>query len=177
MTTGTAAPTFQLPDTDGREHDLASRAGSPATVIVFTCNHCPYALAWHDRIAAVADDYAGRGIEVWCVSSNDAARFPADSPEAMRERVEAEGWRMPYLYDETQDVARAYGAVCTPDFFGFDRELRLAYRGRLDSSGRSADAAAPRELLPAMAAIAQVNAAPAVQHPSIGCSIKWRRQA
>ena len=134
MTTGTAAPTFQLTDTTGREHELGARAGSPATVIVFTCNHCPYALAWHGRIAAVADDYAGRGVEVWCVSSNDAARFPADSPKAMRERVEAEGWRMPYLYDETQDVARAYGARTTPHLYIVDPKGVLVYAGGITAA-------------------------------------------
>src|SRR6476469_11190642 len=109
LTPGDTVPDFSLPDTAGADVPLRAD-GAAATLVVFTCNHCPYALAWHGRIAAVADDYAGRDVEVWCVSSNDAARFPADSPEAMRERVEAERWHMPYLYDETQDVARAYGA-------------------------------------------------------------------
>jgi len=173
VTTGTAAPTFQLTDTAGREHDLTGRTGSPATVIVFTCNHCPYALAWHGRIAAVADDYAGRGVEVWCVSSNDAARFPADSPQAMRERVEAEGWRMPYLYDETQDVARAYDARTTPHVFVLDGELLVRYEGAPDADhdDPSLDAAWLRSALDALLAGSQPD--PAETKP-VGCSIKWR---
>src|SRR3954471_18231681 len=104
MRPGDSAPDLALPDTDGREHPLR---GDGVGAVVFTCNHCPYALAWHDRIAAVANDYAGRGVEVLCVSSNDAARYPADSLDAMRDRVQREGWTMPYLYDESQEVARA----------------------------------------------------------------------
>ena len=162
MTTGTAAPTFQLADTAGREHDLADRAGSPAN-----------ALSWHGRIAAVADDYAGRDVEVWCVSSNDAARFPADAPEAMRERVEAEGWRMPYLYDETQDVARAYGARTTPHLFVLDGELRVRYEGAPDADhdDPSLDAVWMRSALDAVLGGSQPD--PAETKP-VGCSIKWR---
>jgi peroxiredoxin len=167
------APIFDLPDTNGQAHRLADRVGAPATVVVFTCNHCPYALAWHDRIAAVADDYAGEGVEVLCVNSNDASRYPADSPEAMRERVQREGWRMPYLHDATQDVAVAYGARTTPDVFVLDGELELRYRGAPDADydDPSQNAAWLRGAIDAVLAGAEPE--PAETEP-IGCSIKWR---
>ena len=164
---------FALPDTDGRVHRLSELTATGPVVVVFTCNHCPYALAWHDRIAAVADDYAGRGIEVWCVSSNDAARFPADSPQAMRERVEAEGWRMPYLYDETQDVARAYGAKTTPDVFVVDAGGKLRYRGAPDADyndpGQNAE-----WLRDALDAVLAGGAPDPAETDPVGCSVKWR---
>ena len=168
---------FDLPGTDGRRHTHESVRGPNGTVIMFICNHCPYVKAVVGKIARDMTELREHGVGSIAISSNDPADYPEDSFDHMARFAERHRMTIPYVFDETQDVARAYGAVCTPDFFGFDRELRLAYRGRLDSSGRSADAAAPRELLPAMAAIAQGNAAPALQHPSIGCSIKWRRQA
>jgi len=174
---GMVAPAFDLPGVDGRRHTLASARGPSGLVVMFICNHCPYVKAVIDKIVRDTSELAALGVGSIAISSNDPADYPEDSFDHMARFAERHRMTIPYVFDETQDVARAYGAVCTPDFFGFDRELRLAYRGRLDSSGRSADAATPRELLPAMAAIAQGNAAPAVQHPSIGCSIKWRRQA
>ena len=171
MTTavGTEAPTFSLPDTDGVEH---SPGDAPATLVVFTCNHCPYALAWHDRIAAVARDYPN--VKVLAVSSNDAVRYPRDSYEAMRERVQAEGgWPMPYLYDETQDVARAYGAKTTPDCFLIDAQGRVVYRGAPDADHEdpSQNAAWLRDAIDAtLAGSAPANA----QTTPVGCSIKWK---
>jgi peroxiredoxin len=171
MTTavGTEAPTFSLPDTDGVEH---SPGDAPATLVVFTCNHCPYALAWHDRIAAVARDYPN--VKVLAVSSNDAVRYPRDSYEAMRERVQAEGgWPMPYLYDETQDVARAYGAKTTPDCFLIDAQGRVVYRGAPDADHEdpSQNAAWLRDAIDATLA----GSAPATaQTTPVGCSIKWK---
>ena len=171
MTTavGTEAPTFSLPDTDGVEH---SPGDAPATLIVFTCNHCPYALAWHDRIAAVARDYPN--VKVLAVSSNDAVRYPRDSYEAMRERVQADGgWPMPYLYDETQDVARAYGAKTTPDCFLIDAQGRVVYRGAPDADHEdpSQNAAWLRDAIDATLA----GSAPATaQTTPVGCSIKWK---
>ena len=171
MTTavGTEAPTFSLPDTDGVEH---SPGDAPATLVVFTCNHCPYALAWHDRIAAVARDYPN--VKVLAVSSNDAVRYPRDSYEAMRERVQADGgWPMPYLYDESQDVARAYGAKTTPDCFLIDAQGRVVYRGAPDADHEdpSQNAAWLRDAIDATLA----GSAPATaQTTPVGCSIKWK---
>jgi peroxiredoxin len=173
MTVGTSAETFELPDTAGVIHRLEDRRGAPATVLVFTCNHCPYALAWHDRIAAVATDYAGRGVEVLCISPNDADRYPADSLDAMRDRVQREGWTMPYLYDETQEVARAYDAKTTPDVFVLDGDLRLRYRGAPDEDhgDPTLDAAWLRGALDAV--LRGEDPDPAETTP-VGCSIKWR---
>jgi peroxiredoxin len=166
---GTEAPTFSLPDTDGVEH---SPGDAPATLVVFTCNHCPYALAWHDRILAVADDY--QDVKVLAISSNDAARYPADSYEKMQERVNADGgWPMPYLYDESQEVARAYGAKTTPDCFLIDAEGRVVYRGAPDSDHEdpSQNAAWLREAIDAVLA----GEAPATAETTpVGCSIKWK---
>jgi peroxiredoxin len=166
---GTEAPTFSLPDTDGVEH---SPGDAPATLVVFTCNHCPYALAWHDRIAAVARDYPN--VKVLAVSSNDAVRYPRDSYEAMRARVQADGgWPMPYLYDETQDVARAYGAKTTPDCFLIDAQGRVVYRGAPDADHEdpSQNAAWLRDAIDATLA----GSAPATaQTTPVGCSIKWK---
>jgi peroxiredoxin len=166
---GTAAPTFSLPDTDGVEH---SPGDAPATLVVFTCNHCPYALAWHDRVAAVARDYPD--VKVLAISSNDAVRYPRDSYEAMRERVAADGgWPMPYLYDESQEVARAFDAKTTPDCFLIDAGGRIAYRGAPDADHEdpSLDAAWLREALDAV--LAGSEPARAETKP-VGCSIKWR---
>jgi peroxiredoxin len=166
---GTEAPTFSLPDTDGVEH---SPGGAPATLVVFTCNHCPYALAWHNRILAVARDYPD--VKVLAVSSNDAVRYPSDSYEAMRDRVQADGgWPMPYLYDESQDVARAYGAQTTPDCFLIDGEGRVVYRGAPDSDYEdpSQNAAWLRDAIDAtLAGSAPANA----ETTPVGCSIKWK---
>jgi peroxiredoxin len=162
---------FTLPDTDGTPVSL--RSGAAATVVVFTCNHCPYALAWHERINAVARDYAAAGVRMLQISSNDAERFPRDAPAAMRARVQAGEFAGPYLYDASQDVARAWGARVTPDVFVLDGELRLAYRGAPDADHRdeSLNAAWLR------AALDAVLAGRAVEEPvtePVGCSIKWR---
>jgi peroxiredoxin len=166
---GTEAPTFSLPDTDGVEH---SPGDAPATLVVFTCNHCPYALGWHARILAVARDYPN--VKVLAVSSNDAVRYPADSYEAMRERVQADGgWPMPYLYDESQDVARAYGAQTTPDCFLIDAEGRVVYRGAPD-----ADYDDPAQngawLREALDAVLEGRDPEQAETPPVGCTIKWK---
>src|SRR3984885_3618383 len=129
---GAPAPDFQLSDTGGAKWS-ASDSGAPATVVVFTCNHCPYALAWQDRIAQAARDYAEQGVRFLAINANDADRYPRDSFEAMHARVAAEDWPMPYLHDASQDVAHAYGAKTTPDVFVLDSERRLRYRGAPDS--------------------------------------------
>jgi peroxiredoxin len=167
------APGFALPDTEGNTHALDGDV-SLATVVVFTCNHCPYALAWHDRIAAVARDYADRDVRVLAICSNDATRYPADSFEAMQKRVHDDGgWPMPYLHDATQDVARAYGAQTTPDVFVVDADGNLRYRGAPDSDygDPAQDAAWLRGALDAV--LAGRDPDPAKTKP-VGCSIKWK---
>jgi peroxiredoxin len=168
---GEPAPTFSLPDTEGIMH---SPGGAPATVVVFTCNHCPYAIAWHQRILDVARDYADRGVHVLAINPNDADRYPRDSPEAMRARVQqGEFDGVPYLRDDSQQVARAYDAQTTPDVFVLDSARRLRYRGAPDGDydDPSQHAAFLRDALDAL--LAGADPAPAQTTP-IGCSIKWR---
>ncbi len=168
------APDFLLPATDGRSYALSDVAGPDGTVIVFICNHCPYVKAVIDRLVADARALIAEGIGFAAISSNDAAAYPEDSFDRMKTFATAHAFPFPYLHDETQKVARAYGAVCTPDFFGYDHALRLKYRGRLDE-GRTTPPppGARRELVEAMRAIA-AGREPAAQTPSIGCSIKWK---
>lgn len=170
---GDVAPPLDLPDTDGLRHSLDDDAGAAATVVVWTCNHCPYALAWHDRIADVARDYSDRGVRFVAVNSNDAGRYPADSLEAMRDRVAAEDWPFPYLHDSSQDAARAWGAATTPHVFALDSERRLRYEGAPDPDyGAPAhEAVWLREALDHILAGRQ-PARPRTE--PVGCSIKWR---
>jgi hypothetical protein len=166
---------FRLPATDGKLYSLDEIAGRAGTVIVFICNHCPYVRAIVDRLVADARLLMGEGIGFAAIASNDATGYPEDSFENMKLFAEAHGFPFPYLHDESQDVARAYGAVCTPDFFGYDRELSLKYRGRLDEGRLSPPpAGARRELVEAMQSIASTGTAPGDQSPSVGCSIKWK---
>ena len=175
---GATAPDFTLPATDARTYRLAELKGERGTVVVFMCNHCPYVKAVIDRLIEDARALAGEGVATVAISSNDALAYPADSFDAMRAWAEAKAFPFKYLYDESQEVARAYGAVCTPDFFGFDADLKLRYRGRLDEAGRNpAGPGTRRELLDAMRQVAAGGEVPEVQHASVGCSIKWRRAA
>jgi peroxiredoxin len=172
---GWKAPDFSLPGIDGRIWTLAGVAGRNGTLVMFICNHCPYVKAVVDRLVADAAELQRLGIGVAAVMSNDVRQYPEDSVDNMKALAAAHRFTFPYLYDESQAVARAYGAVCTPDFFGFDASLGLQYRGRLDASGRQpAPADAPRELVEAMAAVAAGGRGPERQIPSMGCSIKWR---
>ena len=175
MAVGARAPDFRLPATDGPTYALKDAAGEKGTVIVFICNHCPYVKAVIGRLTADARLLMGEGVGFAAICSNDAASYPEDSFARMGEFARKHDFPFPYLHDERQDVALAYGAVCTPDFFGFDRDLKLKYRGRLDE-GRTTPPppGVRRELLEAMRAIAAGGAAPANQAPSIGCSIKWK---
>jgi peroxiredoxin len=171
---GATAPDFTLPATDGRRYSLDAIAGLKGTVIVFICNHCPYVKAVIDRLVADAGTLLTEGIGFAAICSNDAERYPADSFDKMRSFAAAHGFPFPYLHDESQAVARAYGAVCTPDFFGFDAARKLRYRGRLDEGRTSPPpSGARRELLEAMRAIG-AGRDPGEQTPSIGCSIKWK---
>ena len=169
-----AAP-FDLRGIDGERHTLDAVRGANGTVVMFICNHCPYVKAVIDNIVRDMRELAPRGVGSIAIMSNDPAEYAEDSFDNMKAVAAQHGFPFPYVIDETQDVARAYGALCTPDFFGLDRDLKLAYRGRLDASGRAPDPAAPRELYTAMVDVARTGTAPAVQHPSVGCSIKWRR--
>jgi peroxiredoxin len=174
---GDSAPDFALPGTDGRVWRYADAAGPNGLVVMFICNHCPYVKAVVDRIVRDARSLRELGVGAVAISSNDAGAYPEDSFENMSAFARQHGFDFPYLYDESQDVARAYGAVCTPESFGFDRERVLQYRGRLDSSGRQpASPDAKRELYEAMKAVAETGRAPEAQTASIGCSIKWKRQ-
>jgi peroxiredoxin len=172
---GSRAPDFSLQATDGRTYALKDVAGEKGAVIVFICNHCPYVKAVIGRLAADSGVLMGEGVGFAAICSNDAASYPEDSFANMCEFARRHDFPFPYLHDESQAIARAYGAVWTPDFFGFDRDLRLRYRGRLDE-GRTTPppAGARRELLEAMCAVAAGGLAPADQVPSIGCSIKWK---
>ena len=170
---GDSAPDFQLPDTAGGTWSLSDGDGSPATVVVFTCNHCPYALAWHDRIADAARDYAERGVRFRAVNPNDSNRYPGDSFEAMKERVASEDWPMPYLRDETQEVAQAYGAKTTPDVFVVDADGRLRYRGAPD--GDYDDPSRRAEWLrSALDAVLAGEDPASPETKPVGCSIKWK---
>lgn len=171
---GWPAAQFDLPGIDGRRHTPASARGPNGLLVMFICNHCPYVRAIAGKIARDADALAALGIGSIAIMSNDAKTWPEDSFDNMKAFAAEYGFRFPYVIDESQDVARAYDAVCTPDFFGFDRDLTLAYHGRLDASKRSSDPTARRELFEAMAQVARTGRAPVDQNPSIGCSIKWR---
>jgi peroxiredoxin len=173
LSIGEVAPDFALLDTEGRRWSVANYDGAPATVVVFTCNHCPYALAWHDRIAQVANDYASRGVRVLAVNPNDGDRNPRDSIQAMRDRVSREQWTIPYLHDDTQQVAREFGAKVTPDVFVLDAENRLRYRGAPDG-----DYDKPGEraewLRDALDAVLDGSMLQRPETKPVGCSIKWK---
>ncbi len=170
---GWKAPDFSLSGVDGKTYSLADVRGPNGLLVMFICNHCPYVKAVIDRIVRDVSQLQPLGVGAIAVMPNDVESYPEDSPENMKIFAEKHGFTFPYVMDETQEVARAYGAVCTPDFFGFDGDLGLQYRGRLDSSGRESVPGARRELFEAMAQVAETGQGPAQQIPSIGCSIKW----
>lgn len=171
---GDAAPDFSLVSTTGDVHSLPAAGEAPASVVVWTCNHCPYAIGWHERLLAVAAEYTARGVPFFFINSNDADRYPADSLEAMRDRVEREGgWAAPYLFDESQAVAADYGAKTTPDVYVLESDLKVAYRGAPDSDylDESKNAAWMRDALDAVLS----GDEPELQlSESVGCSIKWK---
>lgn len=165
----TPAPDFSLPDTNGAHHGPEG-----VTVVAFTCNHCPYALAWHDRLLDVAGDYADRGVRTLLVNPNDADRYPRDSLDAMRERVAAEGpWPAPYLRDESQEVARGYGALTTPDVFVLDADRNVVYRGAPDPD-HSDPSQGARWLRDALEAALDGRAPETLETEPVGCSVKWK---
>jgi len=172
---GSLAPDFGLPGVCGQVWTRDATSGPNGLLVMFICNHCPYVQAVLDRIVRDARELQAAGIGVVAISSNDVTAYPEDSFEQMQRLWREKALPFPYLYDESQAVARAYGAVCTPDFFGYDRDLKLQYRGRIDASGRqTAPADAKREMRDAMLLVATTGRGPAEQTPSIGCSIKWK---
>lgn len=171
---GTKAPDFSLPNVDGSTVSLADLEGKPALVVAFICNHCPFVKHLTDEFAAFGNEYTDKGAAVVAISSNDVENYPADSPELMAQEAASRGYKFPYLYDATQEVAKEYAAACTPDFYVFDAEQRLAYRGQFDAS-RPDSGVAPTgaDLRAAVDAVLAGNEPSEDQTPSLGCNIKW----
>lgn len=175
---GAPAPEFRLPGVDGRTWTLADCLGPSGLLVMFICNHCPYVKAVNRKLVRDAAELNALGVRSVAIMSNDPEVYPEDSFENMQRVAKEMAYPFPYLLDETQQVARAYGAVCTPDFFGYNADLELQYRGRLDESGRRPDVGeVRRDLFLAMKQVAETGRGPEEQVPSIGCSIKWRSEA
>ena len=172
---GTKAPDFSLPNIDGRTVSLSDFQGAPALLVIFMCNHCPYVKHVADSLASFAHAYQRRGVGVVGINSNDVSAHPADSPEQMIHEAEARGYSFPYLFDETQEVAKAYRAACTPDFYVFDKNQKLVYRGQMDSSRpNSGIAVTGADLRAALDAVLAGQPVSADQKASLGCNIKWK---
>ncbi|MBN2375944.1 MAG: thioredoxin family protein [Sedimentisphaerales bacterium] len=172
---GTRAPEFQLPDINGRMVGLADFAGAPAVLVIFMCNHCPYVIHVREKLVELAKEYQSRGVAVVAINSNDVENYPDDSPEKMKQDAEKFGYTFDYLFDETQQVARAYLAACTPDFFLFDAECKLIYRGQMDDSRPGSEIPVTgADLCAAMDAVLQGQTVATEQKPSMGCNIKWK---
>ncbi len=173
---GTQAPGFKLPDTvSGKDVSLDDVATDRATVVMFLCNHCPYVIHVNPEIVRVAKDYMAKGVGFVAISSNDVENYPQDGPDKMKEHAAAVGYPFPYLYDETQEVARAYDAACTPDFYVFDGDRKLVYRGRLDNSRpKNDEPLTGRDLRAALDAVLAGEPVNEKQYPSGGCNIKWK---
>jgi peroxiredoxin len=171
----TAAPDFRLPDVEGKSVALADLKDAPALVVLFICNHCPYVKHIRAGLAQFGRDYQPKGVAIVAVNSNDVTNYPEDSPAKMRQEARAAGYTFPYLYDESQAVARAYRAACTPDIYLFDRQQKLVYRGQFDDSrpGNSIPVTG-RDLRAALDAVLAGKPVVANQKPSIGCNIKWK---
>ena len=173
---GSEAPPFVLPDTvSGETIRLQDIAGEKATVVMFICNHCPYVIHVNEEIVRVANDYSDRGVSFVAISANDVENYPQDGPDKMKVHAEKENYPFPYLYDESQNVARAYDAACTPDFYVFDKNLKLTYRGRLDDSRpKSGTPLTGKDLREAIDAMINGQPVSEQQYPSGGCNIKWK---
>lgn len=167
------APTFDLPGVDGRTHSLEEYADAPVLVLVQSCNHCPYVLAWEGRINALQREYADRGVRIVAISSNDAEAYPADSFERMVEHAREAGYVIDYLYDESQEVARALGSERTPECFVYDAERRLVYHGAVDDNRDEPDVT-EHYLRDAIEAALAGDTAPVTDTPAVGCTVKWR---
>ena len=172
---GLAAPDFKLPGIDGRDWTLADCAGEKGLLVMFICNHCPYVKAIRDRLVRDTRELEQLGIKSVAIMSNDPAMYEEDSFENMKKIADELSFNFPYLLDESQQIAKTYGAVCTPDFFGYNANLELQYRGRLDESRKeAADPGVRRDLFEAMKEVAETGKGPKDQIPSMGCSIKWK---
>lgn len=172
---GTTAPQFRLPDPQGKQVSSDDFKNAPALLVAFICNHCPFVKHIQSRFVELAKEYQARGGAVVAISSNDVETYPEDGPEKMAEEIVGAGYTFPYLYDESQEVAKAYGAVCTPDFFLFDRDRRLVYRGQFDDSRPKNDRPITgADLSAAFDLVLEGRPVPANQKPSVGCSIKWK---
>ncbi len=174
---GTEAPTFSLPDTvSGETVGLEDVAGEKGTLVMFICNHCPYVIHVNPEVVRLTNEYLKKGIGAVAISSNDVENYPDDSPEKMKAHAAAVGYKFPYLYDESQEVARAYDAACTPDFYLFNRDRRLVYRGRLDDSRpNSGKPLTGKDLRAALDAVLDGETVDPKQYPSGGCNIKWKK--
>jgi len=171
---GWKAPDFDLPGVDGMRYNLARARGEKGLLVMFICNHCPYVQSIRDRLVRDTRELREYGINSIAIMSNDPAEYAEDSPDNMKRVSEQYGYPFPYLWDETQQVAKDYGAVCTPDFFGFNANMELQYRGRLDASRKEVVPDASRDLFEAMRQVAQTGQGPREQIASMGCSIKWK---
>lgn len=173
---GTKAPDFKLIDTtDNTQKSLEALKGTTATLVMFICNHCPFVIHVNSELAKLAKDYVSKGIKCIAISSNDVENYPQDGPELMKQKALDNGYIFPYLYDQTQDVAKAYKAACTPDFFLFDEELKLVYAGQLDDSRPGNDEPVTgKDIRAAMDALIDNESVNPKQKPSMGCNIKWR---
>lgn len=174
MATGTPAPDFSLPGVDGKTYTLQRFADAKLLVVVFTCNHCPYAKACEDRLIALQHDYQSKGVQLIAINPNDAERYPDDSFDAMKQRASEKAYPFPYLWDETQDVARAYDAACTPDIFVFDEERKLRYNGRLDDNWQEPSKVERQDLRLVLDSLLQHKHIDFEPVHSMGCSIKWK---
>ena len=175
LSLGTAAPDFCLPDTEGAKVALSDFDGNRVLLVMLICNHCPYVKHVRHELARLGRDYASRGVGMVAINANDAAAYPEDSPEKMRAEKASAGYPFPYLYDETQEVAKAYGAACTPDFFVFDGDRRLAYRGQLDDARPgNGEPVTGHDLRAALDALLAGQPVAETQRPSMGCNIKWK---
>ncbi|MBF0183031.1 MAG: thioredoxin family protein [Magnetococcales bacterium] len=173
-TMGVTAADFSLPGVDGKQHALSDYAAAQVLVVMFICNHCPYVQAIEGRLVDLANALQPQGVAFVAISSNDAVSYPEDNMDNMKKRAKERGYPFDYLLDESQDVARAYGAVCTPDFFVYDQERKLRYRGRLDDSPRNPAAVRHQEMKRAIQALLAGEPVPEPQHAAMGCSLKWR---
>ena len=174
MPIGTRAPSFELPGVDGETRSLDSFGDAELLVVVFTCNHCPYAIATEDRLISLQDDYRSKGVQLVAINPNDAMNYPDDSFDKMKERAASKGFNFPYLRDESQEVARAYDAACTPDIFVFDRERKLVYNGRVDDNWKEPEKVTRNDLREVLDAALEGKAVDFEHVPSMGCSIKWK---